>query len=223
MFEPTLVETSARSPAADPDAELLARLRCGDEAAFLELVDKYGPVMKRLALTYVRTASVADEVVQDAWLGVLRSLDRFEGRASLRTWLMRILANRARTRGAREARCVPFSSLVDDDEDESPAVPPERFQGPEGCFPGHWAASPTDWRTIPEARLLAQETLACVGEAMRQLPGRQQEVIVLRDVEGWSAEEVCEALGLSPANQRVLLHRARSRVRGALEAYLEPA
>jgi RNA polymerase sigma-70 factor (ECF subfamily) len=223
MSEPTLVETGARAATADPDAELLARLRCGDEAAFLELVDKYGPVMKRLALTYVRTPSVAEEVVQDAWLGVLGSLDRFEGRALLRTWLLRILANRARTRGTREARCVPFSSLVGDHEDESPAVPPERFQGPEGSFPGHWAASPTDWETIPEARLLAQETLAYVEEAMGQLPGRQQEVIVLRDVEGWSSEEVCEALGLSPANQRVLLHRARSRVRGALEAYLEPA
>src|SRR3954454_9400631 len=190
MPEPTLV-------AADPDGELLARLRCGDEAAFLELVERYGPVMQRVALTYIRTQSVAEEVVQDAWIGVLRSLDRFEGRSSLRTWLLRILANRARTRGAREARCVPFASLVRDD-DEAPAVPSERFQGPEGRFPGGWVAFPTDWETLPEERLLARATLAHADAGNRELPGRQQEVMLLRDVQGWSSEEVCEALELTP-------------------------
>jgi RNA polymerase sigma-70 factor (ECF subfamily) len=204
----------------DPDAALLARLRAGDEAAFLELVDKYGPVMRRIALGYVRTPSVADEVVQDAWLGALRSLHRFEGRSTLKTWLLSILANQARSRGEREARSVPFSSLLDDD---GPSVPADRFQGPDGRYPGGWASFPTDWDTIPEARLLARETLERVDAAIRQLPARQQEVMVLRDVEGWSSDEVCEALALTAANQRVLLHRARSRVRTVLEAYLEPA
>jgi RNA polymerase sigma-70 factor (ECF subfamily) len=222
MSDSTLATAGAALEPPDPDAELLARLRCGDEAAFLALVRRYGPVMQRLALTYVRTPSVAEEVVQDAWIGVLRSLERFEGRSSLRTWLLRILANRARTRGAREARCLPFSALARD-EDEGPAVDPDRFQGPDGRFPGGWAAFPAPWDSVPEERLLARETLAEVDAAIRQLPPRQQEVIVLRDVEGWSAEEVCDALELSAANQRVLLHRARSRVRASLECYLEAA
>jgi RNA polymerase sigma-70 factor, ECF subfamily len=212
MANPTAVD-------ADPDADLLARLRRGDEDAFLELVGRYGPVMQRIALSYVRTPSVAEEVVQDAWIGVLRSLARFEGRSTFRTWLLRILTNRARTRGAREARIVPFSSLVGDDED-GPSVPAERFQGPDGRFPGGWTSFPTDW---PEQELLARETLERVNAAIRELPERLQEVIVLRDVEGWSSEEVCDALELSAGNQRVLLQRARSRVRASLEAYLEPA
>jgi RNA polymerase sigma-70 factor (ECF subfamily) len=207
--------------AADPDAELLDRVRRGEEDAFLQLVDRYGAVMQRVALSYVRTPSVAEEVVQDAWIGVLGSVHRFEGRSSVRTWLLRILANRARTRGAREARCVPFSSVARDDEDAS--VPGERFQGAGERFPGGWRQFPTDWDTLPEERLLARETLEHVDAAIRRLPSRQQEVIVLRDVEGWSSEEVCEALGLTPVNQRVLLHRARSGVRAELESYLERA
>ena len=218
MSDSTLVSAGAAPPIDDPDAELLARLRLGDEAAFLELVDRYGPVMMRIALTYVRVPSVAEEVVQDAWIGALRSLGRFEGRSTLRTWLLRILANRARTRGAREARCVPFSALADDDE---PSVAPERFQGPDGRFPGGWVSFPTDWSTLPEERVLARETMRHVDAAIRELPQRQQEVIVLRDVQGWSADEVCAALELTATNQRVLLHRARSRVRAALERHLE--
>jgi RNA polymerase sigma-70 factor, ECF subfamily len=220
MSEPTLVTAGALLEQADPDAELLQRLRCGEEDAFLELVQRYGPVMHRLAMSYVRCSSVAEEVVQDAWIGALRSLERFEGRSTLRTWLLRILANRARTRGAREARCLPFSALVREDE---PAVDPERFQGPDGRFPGGWAAFPTAWDAVPEERLLARETLELVDAAIKRLPPRQQEVIVLRDVEGWSSEEVCHALDLTIANQRVLLHRARSRVRESLESYLEVA
>lgn len=219
MSEPTLVSASSAPGIEDPDADLLAGLRLGDEAAFLELVERYGPMMLRIALSYVRTPSVAEEVVQETWIGVLNSLERFEGRSTLRTWLLRILANRARTRGAREARCMPFSALAGDE----PSVDAERFQGPDGPFPGGWAAFPTPWETVPEERVLARETLLHVESAIRALPGRQQEVIVLRDVEGWSAEEVCAALGLSAANQRVLLHRARSRVRGALERYMEAA
>jgi RNA polymerase sigma-70 factor (ECF subfamily) len=220
MSELTLVTAGAALEQADPDAALLERLRSGDEDAFLELVRSYGPVMHRLAMSYVRCSAVAEEVVQDAWIGVLRSLERFEGRSTLRTWLLRILANRARTRGAREARCLPFSALNDDDE---PAVDPDRFQGLDGRFPGGWAAFPTAWDAVPEDRLLARETLELVDDAIKRLPPRQQEVIVLRDVEGWSAEDVCEALELSSANQRVLLHRARSRVRATLEPYLEAA
>jgi RNA polymerase sigma-70 factor, ECF subfamily len=216
MSEPTLAPTGA-----DPDAELLVRLRGGDEAAFLALVHKYGPVMQRVALTYVRTPAVAEEVVQDAWVGMLKALDRFEGRSTLRTWLLRILSNRAQTRGALEARSVPFSSLTDDDDE--PSVETERFQGPDGRFPGGWAAFPTSWESLPEERMLARETLVQVDTAIRGLPGRQQQVIVLRDVAGWSADEVCDALSLTPENQRVLLHRARSRVRASLEHYLEAA
>ena len=221
MSEPTtLVTARAALEQADPDADLLDRLRRGDEAAFLELVRRYGPVMHRLAMTYVRSASVAEEVVQDAWLGALRSLERFEGRSTLRTWLLRILANRARTRGAREARCLPFCALT---REEEPAVEADRFQGSDGRFPGGWAAFPIAWDTVPEERLLARETRELVDAAIKRLPPRQQEVIVLRDVEGWSAQEVCDALALSAANQRVLLHRARSRVRASLESYLEAA
>ena len=215
MPEPALV-------AAEHDAELIERIRQGDERAFLELVDRYGAVMQRVALTYVRTPSVAEEVVQDAWIGILRSVHRFEGRSSVRTWLLRILANRARTRGAREARIVPFSTLQRDDDD-GPSVPPERFQGAGDRYPGGWCRFPTDWETLPEERLLARETLEHINEAIRRLPERQQEVIVLRDVEGWSSDEVCAALDLTQGNQRVLLHRARSRVRADLESYLEPA
>jgi RNA polymerase sigma-70 factor (ECF subfamily) len=218
MSERTLADDGAPG-SPDPDAGLLARLRHGDEAAFLELVHKYNPMMQRIALTYVRTPSVAEEVVQDAWVGVLRSLDRFEGRSLLRTWLLRILANRARTRGVREARSVPFSALGEDD----PSVDPERFRGPEDRYAGGWVAFPMDWSTLPEHQLLAQETIAHVDAAIRALPGRLHEVILLRDVEGWSAEEVCDALELTPGNQRVLLHRARSKVRQSLETYLEPA
>jgi RNA polymerase sigma-70 factor, ECF subfamily len=174
-------------------------------------------MMLRVALGHVRSRAVAEEVVQEAWLGVLKSLPRFEGRALLRTWLLRILVNLARTRGVREARSLPFSAF------DEPAVDPDRFQGADGRHPGGWAAFPTDWATLPEERLLAREALSLIDGAIRELPARQQEVIVLRDVEGWSAEEVCEALELSQANQRVLLHRARSRVRGALELYMEAA
>jgi RNA polymerase sigma-70 factor, ECF subfamily len=220
MSEITLVPAAAALEPEDPDAEQVRRVRRGDEAAFLALVRRYGPVMHRVALSYVRSPSVAEEVVQDAWLGALRSLERFEGRSTFRTWLLRIVANRARTRGTREARCLPFSALVGDGE---PVVDPECFQGQEGRFPGGWAAFPTPWDTVPEERLLARETLELISAAIRRLPPRQQEVIVLRDVEGWSADEVCDALELSAANQRVLLHRARSRVRGSLEHYLEAA
>jgi RNA polymerase sigma-70 factor (ECF subfamily) len=204
------------------DGELAARLRAGDEAAFLALVDRHGALMLRIALSHVPSAAVAEEVVQEAWLGVLSGIGSFEGRSSLKTWILRICANRAKTRGERERRTVPMSSLASEDED-APAVDPDRFQGPDGRYPGGWAAFPAAWQALPEERLLARETLGCVQAAIRVLPARQQDVIVLRDVEGWSSEDVCEALEISEANQRVLLHRARSRVRAALERYFEAA
>jgi RNA polymerase sigma-70 factor, ECF subfamily len=206
----------------ETDVELVTRLRAGDEDAFMALVDRYGPFMLRIARSHVPSAAVAEEVVQEAWLGVLAGIDRFEARSSLKTWIFRIVSNRAKTRGERERRSVPFSCLGTED-DNGPAVDPERFQGPEDRYPGGWVAFPQSWDTDPEGRLLAQETLRCVQVAIRRLPARQQEVIVLRDVEGWSTDEVCDALDLSEGNQRVLLHRARSRVREALERYFDMA
>jgi RNA polymerase sigma-70 factor (ECF subfamily) len=206
----------------DEDAELLIRLRAGDEDAFMTLVDKYGPLMLRIALTHVRTRAVAEDVVQEAWLGVLQGLDRFEGRSSLKTWILRIVANRARTRGEREARSVPLSSLAPAAGEDEPAVDPERFLPRDHpTYPGAWAIPPHSWARLPEERLLASETLQQVRAAIAKLPPRQQEVITLRDVEGWEPEEVSAALELTPGNQRVLLHRARSKVRADLEHYFD--
>jgi RNA polymerase sigma-70 factor (ECF subfamily) len=203
----------------DADAELLARLRNGDEGAFMELVDRYGPLMLRIALGHVPSRAVAEEVVQESWLGVLQGLDRFEGRSSLKTWILRIVANRARTRGERERRSVPLSSLEPAGDEAS--VDPDRFLPPDHpLYPGGWSAPPRGW---PEERLLAAETLDKVRNAIAMLPPRQQEVILLRDVEGWAPDEVSAALELSDGNQRVLLHRARSKVRGELERYFEDA
>ena len=207
--------------ATGEEQELVARLRDGDEQAFMVLVDTYGPVMLRVALGHVRTRAVAEEVVQDAWLGVLAGLDRFQGRSSLKTWILRILVNCAKTRGEREARSVPFSCLTEQDDAE-PAVDAARFLPDDHArWPGHWAIPPQSWAPIPEEHLFSLETLELVERAIRDLPQRQQEVIVLRDVEGWDGSEVSAALGLSEGNQRVLLHRARSRVRAALEQYLQ--
>jgi RNA polymerase sigma-70 factor (ECF subfamily) len=187
----------------------------------MTLVERYQPSMLRVARMYVSSGAVAEEVVQDAWLGVLRGLDGFQGRSSLRTWIFRILVNIAKTRGRREARSRPFSSVWAPDPDDGPAVEPGRFlpDGP-GGGPGHWASEPASWESVPEARLLSSETLAQVGRAIEALPPNQREVIRLRDVLGWSSEEVRNALDLSETNQRVLLHRARSKVRRALEGYL---
>jgi RNA polymerase sigma-70 factor (ECF subfamily) len=202
--------------AALSDDERLQRLRAGDEAAFMDLVDRHGPLMLRIALGHVSSRAVAEEVVQEAWLGVLRGLEGFEGRSSLKTWIMRIVANQARSRGERERRSVPVSALAGDDGE--PAVEQSRFRPfDDHRYPGGWARPPHDW---PEEHLLAGETLQVVRDAIAHLPPRQQEVILLRDVEGWDPDEVSDALGLSAGNQRVLLHRARSKVRGRLEDYL---
>jgi RNA polymerase sigma-70 factor (ECF subfamily) len=201
---------------AAEEADLLARLRAGDERAFESLVESYHATMMSVARTYVKTREVAEEVVQEAWLGVLKGLDRFEGRSSLRTWVLTIVANIARTRAVREARSVPFSSF--EVEADDPAVEAERFRGADDPFPGHWWTYPSDW---PQERLLARETLELVREAIEALPEAQRLVITLRDVAGCTPEEVCEALGVSDGNQRVLLHRARARVRAKLERYVD--
>lgn len=203
----------------DPDLALLEDLRAGDERAFMELVERYQAAMLRIAAMFVPSRSIAEEVVQEAWLGVLQGIGRFEGRSSFRTWLFRILVNIAKTRGQRERRSVPFSALGDTGEPE-PAVDPYRFQPADGQLPGHWVAFPAHWELAPEERLLAGETRAVVDRAIEELPPAQAAVIRLRDVLGWSSKEVCNALELTETNQRVLLHRARSKVRRALERYL---
>ena len=174
--------------------------------------------MLRIAQLYASSRSVAEEVVQETWLSVFIGLERFEGRSTLKTWLFRILANKAKTRAQREARTLPFSSLAFDGDEGETAVGADRFLGPDSRHPGGWAAPP---RGVPEERLLAAETRARIGEAIAALPENQRAVITLRDVEGLSAEETCNVLGLSETNQRVLLHRARSKVRAAFERYLE--
>ncbi len=206
------------SRAVDDDARLVEGLRAGDEAAFAELMRMYGAGMLRVAQMFVSSRSVAEEVVQEAWLGVLRGIDRFEGRSSLKTWLFRIVTNTAKTRGVREARSVPFSSLGDDRSDST--VPPDRFLSDGERFPGHWAVPPSSWAGVPEARLLATETMDVIRRELERLPPSQRAVLELRDIEGLSTEEVCNALDLTETNGRVLLHRARAKVRAALEEYL---
>jgi RNA polymerase sigma-70 factor, ECF subfamily len=205
------------------DAVLVAALREGDEAAFSWLVDRYDAMLRRLARNYVSSAAVAGEVVQETWLAVLLGIDRFEGRSSLKTWLFRILMNKARTRGVRERRSVPVSSIGDDDFD-TPGFGPDRFRPPDDPeAAGHWASLPSRWEDQPQERLASRETLDLVQDSIAALPANLRQVLVLRDIEGWSSGEVCDVLSLSPSNQRVLLHRARARVRRDLESYFEKA
>src|SRR6266540_3140036 len=213
------IRGKASSTTTDADAALVARLREGDESAFAELIDLYGATMLRVAQMYVRDRATAEEVVQETWLAVLNGIDRFEGRSSLKTWLFRILTNRAKTRGERDGRMVPFSSLAGAGEEDEPAVDPDRFLGSDSAEPGAWAAPPRAW---PQDRVLQKETLGVIQMAIEELPETQREVIRLRDIEGWSPMEVAEALEITDGNQRVLLHRARSKVRAALERYLDP-
>jgi RNA polymerase sigma-70 factor (ECF subfamily) len=206
------------------ERDLCADLRHGEEAAFAKIVSLYHAPLRRLALSYVRSAAVADEVVQETWLGVIRGIQSFEGRSSLKTWIFRILTNTAKTRAIREARTLPFSALApaDCDEDEA-AVDPDRFLDQQhGRWPGHWASPPARWDELPEEHLAGRETLDALKRAIESLPSTQRQVIVLRDIEAWQATEVCELLELSEANQRVLLHRARSKVRQALEDQIGP-
>ncbi|MCG8347384.1 MAG: sigma-70 family RNA polymerase sigma factor [Chloroflexales bacterium] len=201
---------------------LVEGLRNRDETAFDFLFNRYHMSLTRLAMAYVPSRAVAEEVVQETWMGVLQGIGRFERRSSLKTWLFRILTNRAKTRGEREGRSIPFSAFDEGGDDHADVTgEPERFLPAEHPNrAGQWTHSPPSWETIPEDRLLSQETRRQVEQVIVSLPPNQQMVITLRDIEGWSAEEVCNALAVSEANQRVLLHRARARVRRALEQYL---
>ena len=202
-------------------AELVAALQAGDEQAFTELIEELSPSMLRVARMYVSTRAVAEDVVQETWLAVLSGIGRFEGRSSLKTWIFRILTNRAKTRGEREGRSIPFSSFASDAEtDEGATVDADRFQRG-GRFDGAWVSAPSRWSELPENRLVGKETIEVAHAAIAALPDSQRAVITLRDVDGWSSEEVRNVLGLSESNQRVLLHRARAKVRRALETYLE--
>jgi RNA polymerase sigma-70 factor (ECF subfamily) len=200
---------------------LLERLRGGDQAAFAELVDGWSPMLLRVARLYVSTRASAEEVVQETWLAVIEQLDRFEGRSSMRTWVFRILENQARSRGVRDARAVPWSSAFGDDHADpgGPTVDPSRFRGPGDQWPGGWTPSgrPAAWQPPPEDAAIAAEVRRELRTAMDELPPRQRTVVELRDVHGLTADEVCARLGVSAANQRILLHRGRARLRARLE------
>lgn len=209
--------TDHRAPPPDEQA-LLVRLRAGDADAFAGIVRDWSPGMLRLARGHVSTRASAEEVVQETWLACVRGLAGFEGRSSVRTWTFRILVNIAKTRGVRESRSVPWSSL---DTDDAPTVDPSRFLPADHLWPGHWtpAGTPQAWEPLPEDSVLAGEVQSLVAAVLDDLPPRQRSVVSLRDVHGFSSDEVCEVLGITVANQRVLLHRGRARVRAALEDY----
>jgi RNA polymerase sigma-70 factor (ECF subfamily) len=208
--------------ASAEDLRLVEALRSGNESAFVSLIDMYQSSLLRLAMIFIPSQAVAEEIVQETWMGVLHGLDRFEGRSSLKTWIYRILTNRAKTRAQREGRSVPFSSLPEfTSELHESGIEPERFQGPDQQSPGSWVSIPRSWEEIPEERILSQETMTRIQESIDTLPNGQREVITLRDIEGCTSDEACGLLGVSEANQRVLLHRARCKVRRALERYFE--
>jgi RNA polymerase sigma-70 factor (ECF subfamily) len=206
------------------DSDLVDRLRRGDETAFVTIVTGWSPMMLRVARSHVSTDASSEEVVQETWMAVIRGLDGFEGRSSLRTWVFRILTNLAKTRGVREARSVPMSSWAPADED-GPTVNPDRFRAAGDDYPHNWTpvGAPTQWQPGPEHSAVAGETRRLLGAALQDLPERQRAVVTLRDVHGLSSEEVCASLDLSQANQRVLLHRGRARLRTVLENYYRGA
>ena len=206
---------------ATTDQAVIARLRAGDARAFAQLVDSVGPTMLRLVRTFVDGQAVAEEVVQDAWVSVLRSLETFEGRSSLRTWICAIAINAARRQAAREGRSVPMPGVGEDAVGESDPYA-GRFFGPDHPrWASAWSTTVPDWREIPEERLLSDETRAVLAAAVERLPASQRAVFLLYDVEGWSGAEICNVLELSGPNQRVLLHRARIQLRAALESYFD--
>jgi RNA polymerase sigma-70 factor (ECF subfamily) len=207
---------AARAAVLPDDQELVAALKRGDDAVFAALVDAWSPGLMRVARMHVRDRQVAEEVVQETWIAVLRGIDRFEGRSSLRTWVYRIAMNTAKTRAQREARSIPFSAAARADE---PSVDPDRFLSGDHRAAGGWALGPTEWPT-PEEELLSGETREVIMRAIDELPESQRAVITMRDVEGLASEEVAEILEITEGNERVLLHRARSKVRRAIERHL---
>lgn len=213
------MDHSTGTAIAYDEQALLAALRQGHEEAFEQLIARFHGSLLRLAHVYVNDRTVAEEVVQETWLGLLQGLARFEERSSLKTWLFRILTNRAKTRGQRESRTVAFSELLPaDGEDDSAAVDASRFSSDPRAV-GHWSSAPQPWDIAPDERAIASETRVVIDTAIAKLPANQQMVIKLRDIEGWSATETCNELDITETHQRVLLHRARSRVRQALEEY----
>ena len=216
-----LAKPIAVAVAAASDEQIVAALRAGDERTFRELFERSYPMMKRVARSYVASDAVAEEIVQDTWMAIVTGIERFEGRSALGTWMFSILTNQAKSHSARERRALPFSSIGPTEPDE-PSVDPDRFQTDDEAWPGHWATPPRPWQK-PERRLLALEARQQLKQALAELPERQRLIVVLRDVEGLSAEEVCDLLALSQENQRVLLHRGRSRLRAFLEEYLDRA
>jgi RNA polymerase sigma-70 factor (ECF subfamily) len=210
--------SAERAAPADGQA-LIERLRAGDEATFVRLMELYGGTLLRLAMLYVNDRGAAEDVVQETWLAVFRGIDRFEGRSSLKTWLFTILTNRAKRRGARDGRTLAFSAISPDGADDRD-VDLDRFFPPGHEDAGYWISLPSDWDDLPEERFLSSETRAKLEGAIATLPPTQREVITLRDIEGWSSDEVRDALGLTETNQRVLLHRARAKVRRMLEEYV---
>lgn len=209
-------DAQAAQQAAQQDAALLAALRRGDETAFAQIVDAWSPGMLRLARWHVSTDASAEEVVQEAWIGMLRGLRGFEGRSRLKTWVLRIVVNIAKSRGQQEHRVTPFSSIAAGD---GPTVDPDRFQSAGEPHPGGWRAFPPGWPTMPEGAVLSAEINDVVRAALAGLPQAQRTVMELRDIHGYEAAEVCEALSLTDGNQRVLLHRARAAVRQKIESY----
>jgi len=202
------------APTETSDSALVERLRSGDEATFTCLVEDYHSVLMRLALAIVGSRGTAEEVVQDTWVAVLDALPSFEGRSSLKTWIARIAINRAKTRAVRDGRNVPLQ-FGEGAEGDEPSVDPSRFRAV-----GVWAEPVETWDEAPEALLLRREARQRIEEGLQKLPSAQRAVVTLRDLEGWSSEEVCNALELSESNQRVLLHRGRSRLRAVLEQFL---
>lgn len=203
------------------ETAIVNSLRAGDEAVFTSQVEQYHASLVRLAHLFVRDGTVAEELAQETWLAVLRGLNHFEGRSSLKTWIFTILTNKAKTRGKREKRSVAFSDL-DDPASDSPTVDPDRFRDTSEVWAGHWVNGPTPWRDIPEDSHLHNETMQVILRSIDSLPETQRAVITLHDVHELQSNEVCNVLGISETNQRVLLHRARAKVRQALEDYLQP-
>lgn len=216
---PPVARASQSARARADDRVRVMALRLGDEAAFTALVNQYHSQLLRFARTYVRDQQVAEEVVQETWIAVMQGIDGFEGRSSLKTWLFRILANIAIKRGVRESRSIPFSALPTRDDHGDEGLDPERFLPDGHTWAGHWAAAPSSWGPAPLERLLAGEAQGIIHETIATLPDAQRQVMTLRDLDGWDSDEVCELLSLSEGNQRVLLHRARTKVRAALEQY----
>jgi RNA polymerase sigma-70 factor (ECF subfamily) len=214
----------SRPSASTTDEELVPLIRAGDEAAFTELVRRMSGMLIRIALMYVPTQAVAEEVVQETWIAVLRGIDTFEGRSSLKTWIVRILMNRAKTIGVREHRTIPFASVtrIEDDPYEGAADPDRFLPRDDPRWPMHWASPPQPWHERPEERYLGKELMGVVELAAAELSPAQREVLLMRDVAGLTSDEVCEMLEITLGNQRVLLHRARARIRSVLERYLKP-